>query len=219
MAATTKLSIINDALSNTANNLATEDDLTADPYDPNDAENTASFEWDRASRAYERELPILLERHPWDFAKQTEALEQIDEDDNPSIRFGFAYDWPYYALWLQKVETPGGLAVDYEIIGKFICTDYDGTDSDAPIATFIAVPLIKSDISNLFWEALRVKVEVGILRSINEDYSEATRREQGVEQMLLPLVRTRTDQQTPARRAFRSSIRERRRAGGGPSSL
>ncbi len=216
MAAPTKLSIINDALANTANNLATEDDMTA-------AEGEASFEWDRASRAYERELAVLLERHNWPFAKATEPLEQADEDDNPSNRFGYAYDWPYGALWLERVEVPGGPPIPYEIIGRYICMDYDGGDSDAPIAVFVQSPAgggyTTGDISNLFWEVLRVKVEVGLLRSINEDYAEAARRDSNAEALLLPLVRNRTDQQTPARRAFRSTMLERRRGGGGPRAL
>lgn len=216
MALPTKLSVINDALANTANNLATEDDLTAD-------EGAASFEYDRASRVYDRELPVLLERHAWPFAVTTEALEQADEEDNPSNRFDYAYDWPYFALWLKKVEAPGGTPIPFEIIGRYICMDYDGADDDAPIATFVQSPasggFATSDITSLFWEVLRVKIEVGILRSINEDYSEATRRDSIAEDRLLPLVRTRTDQQMPARRAFRSTMRERRRSGGGPSAL
>jgi hypothetical protein len=215
----TELSILNDALANTANGLIDQAGLDAlDPSTPVTADNDALYLEDRAHRAYARELPLLLERHPWNFAKATEALEQVDEDDNPSNRFGFAYEFPFFCLWLQKVEAPGGSAVDYEIIGRFICTDYDGTDDNAPIATFIAVPQ-PSDTSNLFWEILRQKVEVGILRTINEDYNEATRRDNSVEQMLLPMVRTRTDQQQPTRKAFRSTIRERRRSGGGPSAI
>ena len=213
-----KFSVVNDALSNTSNNLASVADQTLPAYDENDPENTASYEWDRASRTYDRELPILLERHPWPFAKATEALTQAAEADNPSNRYEYAYNWPTGALWLQKVEIPGGAPLDYEIIGRFICIDYDGEDADAPVASFIERPPASS-VSNLFWECLRGKVEVGILRSINEDFSEATRRDSLVEQMMLPLVRTRTDQQTPARRAFRSTMLERRRGGGGPRAL
>lgn len=211
--ALTKQNIVDDALSNTSNNLS-------ETVDPTAAVADQTVEWQKASRAYDRELPLLLERHAWPFAKATEALEQAATADNPSNRYGYAYEWPYGALWLQKVEVPGGLAIDYDIIGPYICTDYNGTDLDvdAPIATFIETPQ-PSDISNLFWECLRVKVEVGVLRSLNEDYAEATRRDRQAEEMLLPLVRTRTDQQQPARRAFRSTMLERRRSGGGPRAL
>lgn len=219
MPTVSKFSIVNDALANTKNNLASAADMLLPEHDPNNPTTTASLVWSRASRAYDRELPLLLERHPWPFAKTTEALDQADDDDNPSNRFGFAYEKPYFCLWLQKVEIPGGATFDYEIIGNLICTDYDGTDDDAPIATFIQMPLILSDISNIFWEVLRVKVEVGILRSVNEDYGEAKSREQMAEGLLLPLVRTRTDQQMPTRRAFRSTMLERRRSGGGPRAL
>ena len=203
-----KFQIVNDALRGTANNEAEEADLTADAAD-------ATYEWQRAGSAYDRELPLLLERHPWPFAKATEPLDQAHEDDNPSNRYTHAYDWPFFCLWLQRVEAPGGLPIDYEIIGRYICMTYDGTDADAPVATFIQAPQ-PSDISNLFYEILRQKVEVACLRGINEDYTEAKRREDFIERELLPLVRTRTDQQTPARRAFRSTMLERRRGGGGP---
>lgn len=212
----TKFSLVNDALANTSNNLAVAADLTLPAHNPNNTSTTASFEWDSASRAYDRELPLLLERHPWPFAKATEALEQAHEDDNPSNRYGYAYDWPYSALWLQKVEAPGGLAIPYEIVGQYICCDYDGTDDDAPIATFIQVPYVKTTMSNLFWDVLRRKVEVGILRTVNEDYGEAKSRDNECEALVLPLVRARTDQQTPPRRAFKSTMRERRAGGGGP---
>lgn len=216
-----RLSIINDALANTANNLCSEEDLEDLPNDASFGAGVDDplYTADRAARAYNRELRLLLARHPWGFAKATEALEQADEDDNPSNRFGYAYDWPYFALWLQTVEAPGGLPIPYEIIGRYICMDYDGTDDDAPVATFTQVPYDTSDINDLFKEILRVKVEVGILRSVNEDYPEAIRRDKDAELMLLPAVRTRNDQQMPARRGFRSSMLERRRSGGGPRAL
>jgi hypothetical protein len=223
MSDTFRLTIINDALANTANNLVSAAQLATVPNEASfgSAEDDADYIADRAARAYDRELRLLLARHPWNFALATENLEQADEDDNPSNRFGYAYDWPYDALWLQKVEEPGGLAIPYEIVGRFICMDYDGTEdtADAPVATFVQVPYDANDLNDLFKEILRVKVEVGILRAVNEDYGEASRRDKEAEGMLLPMARTRTDQQTPPRRAFRSSILERRRAGGGPRAL
>jgi hypothetical protein len=208
--AITKRSIVDDALGQTGNNLSEDADQTAALADQ-------TLEWRRGSAAYDRELPILLERHPWPFARATEAIDQANEDDNPSTRFGYAYEWPFTCLWLQRVEAPGGTPVDYEIIGRLICMDYDGEDDDAPIATFIQTPYT-DEISNLFWEILRQKIEVGLLRAF-EDYDEAKRRDDFIEAHLLPLVRTRTDQQTPARRGRTSTILERRRAGGGPRAL
>lgn len=204
----TKQSIIQDALANTANNLATEEDFDAAP-------DEGGFEWERARRAYERELPLLLERHPWPFARATEALEQEADDDNPSNRYAKAYAWPPAALWLERVEMPGGGALGYDIIGRYLCMDYDGTGADAPVATFVQVPPTTA-ISNLFWEVLRLKVEAGCLRAINEDYAEAKRRDDSAELLLAGQARVRVDQQRPARRAFRSSMLERRRGGGGP---
>lgn len=224
MSDTFRLTIINDALANTANNLVSAAQLATVPNEANfgSSSDDADYIADRAARAYDRELRLLLTRHTWDFARGVENLEQVDEDDNPSNVYGYGYDWPYGALWLQKVEQPGGLAItDFEIIGRTICMDYDGTedDDDAPVATFVQVPYDTTDINDLFKEILRVKVEVGILRAINEDYTEATRRDKNAEEMLLPIVRTRNDQQKPPRKGFRSSMLERRRAGGGPRAL
>lgn len=215
-----RLTICNDALAATGNNLVSEEDLDSVPSEESfgASEDDPLFVADRVARAYDRELRLLLARHPWSFARTTETLDQADEDDNPSNRFGYAYDWPYFCLWLEKVEAPGGLPIPYEIVGRAICMDYDGTDDDSPVATFIAVPQ-PSDINDLFKEILRIKVEVGILRSINEDYAEATRRDRDCETILLPQIRTRNDQQQPARKAFRSSMLERRRSGGGPRAL
>jgi hypothetical protein len=217
---TSKLSICNDALAGTANGLIDQAGLDAlDPDAPITDQNSAYFVEDRVSRAYDRELPLLLERHPWNFARATEALEAAGADENPSNRYGSVYYWPVLALWLETVEAPGGTPIPYEIIGRYICMDYDTTGaSDAPVATFIQMPPT-SDVSNLFWEILRRKVEIGILRAINEDYTEAKRREDDVESTVIPLVRTRTDQQQPSRIRFVSTMRERRRSGGGPQAL
>lgn len=219
--AQTKLSILNDALAATKNLLIDQDGLDAlDPDAPITDANAAYYLEDRASRIYDRELPLLLERHPWNFAKATEQLEQAASTENPSNKYGYVYYWPVLALWLQKVEYAGGGAIPYEVIGRYICMDYDGTiaGDDAPVATFIQTPDY-SDINNLFWEALRRKCEVGILRAVNEDLTEANRREADIENFLLPMVRTRTDQQQPPRRAFYSTMRARRRSGGGPQAL
>jgi hypothetical protein len=207
-----KLSIINDCLANTANARITQAQLDQVPSDSLDA-NDALFLADTAARGYNRELALLLQRHPWPFGLATEALDQAAEAENPSNRYGYAYDWPYGALWLKTVESPGGGALDYEILGQYICADYDGTDDDAPVASFVQTPPV-ADISELFWAVLRIKLEVVILRSVNEDYSEATRRDQIAEGLVLPIVRTRTDQQQPPRRGFRSTMREARRTGG-----
>ncbi len=219
MATTTKLRLINDALGGTANGLISQANLDAlDSDSPITDDNDPLYLADRASRIYDNELVLLLERHTWNFAIDTEALELAGDSENPSNRKSNAYYWPVLALWLQRVEAPGGAPLDYEIIGRYICMDYDGEDDAAPVATYIQKPP-NSEISNLFWAILRGKIEVGILRTVNEDYAEATRRERMIEEVFLPLARTRGDQQNPPRKAFRSSMRERRRAGGGPRAL
>lgn len=194
-----RLSIINDALVNTGNSRV-------------QVEFEDSAEWDVAKTAYDRFLPQLLEAHPWNFATSTEALTQLADADNPSQRFsadndGYAYAMPGGCLWLESV-TRSGIAVDFEIVDDTICTSFDNS-SVALYAKFVRVPSVDK-MSNLFWEAQRKLVESGCLRGLNEENSEASRREQEGWQMLR-LAASRSDQQQPRRNPRVSRMLARRR--------
>lgn len=194
-----RLSIINDALSNTGNNLV-------------QVEFEDSDEWDVAKRAYDRFLPQLLEAHPWNFATTTEVISKLPAADNPSQRFkagesGFAYAIPGGCLWLESVSRTG-VAIDFEIVDDKICTSFDST-SGALYAKFVRQPSVDK-MSNLFWEALRKLVESGCLRGLNEENAEAGRREQEGWQVLR-IAATRADQQQPRRNPRVSRMLARRR--------
>jgi hypothetical protein len=194
-----RLSIMNDALVNTGNNRI-------------QVEFEDTQEWDVAKTAYDRFLPQLLEAHPWNFATATEALTQLADTENPSQQYsadlgGYAYSMPGLCLWLEAVWMNGN-TINFEIVDDKICTFFNNDTYDL-MAKFVRVPATDKP-SNLFWEALRKLVESGCLRGLNEENSEATRREQEGWQMLR-VAATRSDQQQPRRYPRRSRILARRR--------
>lgn len=185
-----RLSIVNDALAETGNNLVA-------------TEGESTDEWAVASRGYNNALPILLEAHPWTFAKTTETL--IADPDNPSDRYSNAYEMPTSSLFLVEV-TLKGLPVEYVIIGTSICCNVDSAEL---LATFVEMPAT-SAITNSFFGALRKKVEASCLRGLNEDYSEARNRDREAD-MLLAEEKSRVDRQQPRHVARRSRMLARRR--------
>lgn len=194
-----RLSIMNDALVNTGNNRIT-------------VEFEDSLEWDVAKTAYDRFLPQLIEAHPWNFATSTEALEKLPDADNPSERFaddigGFAYSMPGSCLWLEQV-TRNGRPIDFEIVDDKICCGYDNADVPL-VAKFVRIPATDK-MTNLFWEAQRKFVESGCLRGLNEENSEASRREQEGWAMLQKAA-NRSDQQQPRRNPRVSRMLARRK--------
>lgn len=194
-----RLSVMNDALVNTGNARI-------------QAEFEDSDEWDVAKTAYDRFLPQLLEAHPWNFATSTQALTKLPDADNPSLRFtadldGFAYAMPANCLWLEMVSR-NGTPIEYEIVDDKICCGFDSAEV-ALYAKFVRTPATDK-ISNLFWESLRKLLESACLRGLNEENSEASRREQEGWQMLR-VAATRSDQQQPRRYPRISRMLERRK--------
>lgn len=194
-----RLSIINDALVNTGNARV-------------QGEFEDTHEWDVAKTGYDRFLPQLLENHPWNFATNTQALEKLPDADNPSIRFsadlgGFAYTMPANCLWLEAVYI-NGRPIDFEIIDDKICAAYD-SDANALMAKFVRMPATDK-VSNLFWEAQRKFVESACLRGLNEENSDASKREQEGWAMLQKAA-NRSDQQTPRRNPRVSRMLARRK--------
>lgn len=189
-----RLSIINDALVNTGNTRV-------------QAEFEDSAEWDVTKTAYDRFLPQLLEAHPWNFATKTEALSQAGE--NPSQIYDYAYTIPGDALWLVAAYHNGDLA-EYEIVDDKLCCDLPNTAYPL-MAKYVRNPGTTA-LSNLFWEALRKLVESACLRGLNEENSEASRREQEGWQMLR-LAASRSDQQAPRRGFLKSGALAARRGG------
>lgn len=185
----TRLSIINDALSETGNNEV-------------EVEGEDSVEWSIASRGYDKALPILLEAHPWKFATTTDTL---DKDENPSDRYQFAYAIPDASLFLVEV-TLGGQRIDFAIIENKICCN---VDSSSLLAQYVQIPPIRA-VSNSFFGVLRKRVEASCLRGLNEDYNEARLRDREADNML-EAEQSRVDRQQPRHVARRSRMLERRR--------
>lgn len=194
-----RLSIINDALANTSNNIV-------------QVEFEDTDEWDIAKRGYDRFLPQLLEMHTWNFATATEVLQKLPDAENPSVQYsadldGYAYSMPGLCLWLDSVWQNGNPVI-FEIVDDKICTPFNNDTYDL-VAKFVRLPAT-DNISNLFWEVQRKLVESACLRGLNDENAEATRREQEAYSMLR-MAATRSDQQQPRRNPRRSRMLARRR--------
>lgn len=185
-----KLAIVNNALAETGNNLCQEAD--------------GSEEWNVASRAYDRALPVMISAHPFNWATTIETLSAAES--NPSERFEYAYRIPLNALHIRTVYV-GGIALagsSYEIIDRTIATSSDSIE-----VLYVRRPP-EDQWPPLFNEALTLRVEAGILRGLNEDFDEATRR-QGLAMAMLHEAKNAADQQAPGRTILKSRMAARRR--------
>lgn len=187
-----KLSIINDALAATANNLVV-------------TEGEDSDEWDVASRAYDSILPELIERHPWNFATTTEVISQ--SGTNPSQVYDYAYTIPtsiYHVIALYQNGSP----ITYEIVDRKACTNFNN-DQYSVYVKGTRNPSADNWPPG-FARVLTLFVEAGCLRGLNEDWAEADKREARGE-VKLAEARTRADRQEPKNPPFRSTMLARRR--------
>lgn len=194
-----KLTVLNDALAGTGNSTI-------------NVLNDGSDEWLIANRAFDRAVRDLASRHNWPFAKATEDLVPADEADNPSkAGYAVAYLLPAALFHLVRVfvlaseNDDPALLDDYQIIGRYLCTNYDSGLS----IEFITTP------ADAVWhpqaaEILTTYVEVGCLRGLNEDFVEADKREARAEARLLE-ARPRVSRQNSRENAYNSSVRQARR--------
>lgn len=188
-----KLTVINNALSATGNN---EVNVLNDPSD----------EYRVANRAFDRALKFLTSRHSWPFAMTTELLVRVPDADNKSRRFsknGFAL--PVNTLHVKEVYRDDIPLTEYEIMGTVLSCPYD---SDIYAAVVREAPDAKWH--PMAEEILTLYIEAGLLRGLNEDFSEAAKRENRAEGMLSE-ARPHLDQQNPARNMYKSKIAAARR--------
>lgn len=188
-----KLTIINRAL------VATGNDRVNSLNDPSD-------EYIVANEAFDRCLGFLAARHSWPFAMTTELLVRVPDADNKSRRYSKnGFRLPQNTLHVKEVFKDTVYLTDYEILGTVLSCNYDSE-------IYAAVVKMPPDANwhPMAEEVLTRYVEAGCLRSLNEDFSEATRREQSAE-LLLEETRTHVDQQNPARNVYKSSIAAARR--------
>lgn len=196
-----RLSIINDALLGTGNNRLNVE------YDGSDA-------WTVAESAYRRSVGYLTDKHDWKFATRTVPLVGL-LPLSPHPLLSKAYALPddclhVVAVWIGLRGGPGAVPLNrYEIVDDRLCCDHDA----GLTIEYVRAP----DPTNWpagFVEICIAKVEAYLLQGLNEDTDNARRRHSDVEDMLAEL-RTRHDQQTPARAILRSPSAERRAGGRG----
>lgn len=183
-----KLTIINNAL------IATGNDRVNVLNDPSD-------EYQVANAAFDRAVRFLIARHTWPFAMATELLVRVPDEDNKSRRFSKnGFRLPANTLHVKEVYYRTFFLTDYEIIGTVLSCNYD-----SEIYASVVMMPPDQDWHPMTEEVLTRYVEAGCLRGLNEDFSEATRRETSAE-LLLEETRSHVDQQNPARNMYKSKI-------------
>lgn len=198
-----KLTIINDALTATANNRVNLADGT--------------HEWQVADKAFTRAVSYLIARHNWPFARKTKLLARAPANEYESQLYpDHGFRLPNDALHLvQAYHRPDGYTgkpiTDYEVIGSILYCRH----ADSVYADYVFAP----DDENwhpLASEILTRYVEAGCYRGLNEDLRAAAATEKAIEDLLLS-VSPRMEQESPARNAYKSKVAEARRTrrGGG----
>lgn len=189
-----KLRIINRALGETGNNQLS---MLADPDFPD--------EWDKANQALERRIDDLASRHNWPFAEKRAPLTLATTDaDRGQLQYG--YPLPPDCLHLRGVLYNGLLQREgWRLEGSTIWSFY----SSGVSALYTYEP------TNAVWhpqaaEILTQFMEASLLRSMNEDFAEADRREIRAEGRLAE-ARPHIAQQNPAKDVYQSSIARARR--------
>lgn len=189
-----KLTILNNALRATGNNAV---NVINDPSD----------EYLVANPAFERALRFLTARHSWPFASTIDLLVRVEDVDNKSRRFSeHGFRLPVNTLHVKEVFWDTVPLTDYEIIGDVLSCRLP----DSVYANVVKLADTEK-LHPMAEEILTLYVEAGCLRGLNEDFSEATRREQKAE-ALLEEARPHVDQQNPARNMYKSRIRDARRS-------
>lgn len=189
-----KLTIINNALRATGNNTV---NVLNDPSD----------EYQVANSAFDRAVRFLTARHTWPFATTTELLVRAPDADNKSRRFSKnGFRLPPNTLHVKEVYLDTQIFTDYEIMGEILSCPYD---SEVYAAVVKAPP--EASWHPMAEEVLTRYVEAGCLRGLNEDFSEATKRENSAEGLLMD-TRTTVDQQNPARNFYKSKVAAARRS-------
>lgn len=190
-----KLTILNNALLGTGNNTV---NVLNDPSD----------EYRVANASFERWLRFLIARHSWPFASAIEALVRVPDADNLSRRFrGNGFRIPPNTLHVKQVYYDSTPLTDYEIIGTVLSCRL----SDQIYAEVVKQKITAEEtLHPMAEEILTIYVEAGCCRGLNEDFNEATRREQKAE-ALLEEARPHVDQQNPARNIYKSKIAAARR--------
>ena len=179
-----KLSIINDVLAETGNNLvAVADD--------------GSDEWTVASPAYDKAVENCLQARNWNFDTAIATLVRVGA--SPDDLFNDAMAMPgntLHLIWVRVNDVPA----DYRIIGNQICLNLNNF-----IAT--AKYLVDTQVTGAwppdFAETIRRWVMAAVYRGLHEDPQSADIQEKAG-MLALTIASTRAAQQDPKRATFNS---------------
>jgi hypothetical protein len=179
-----KLSIINDVLAETGNNLvAVADD--------------GSDEWTTASPAYDKAVENTLDSRNWQFDKHVATLVRVGA--SPDDLFNDAMAMPANALhliWVRVNDQPA----DYKVIGNQICLNLNNFTATAE---FLLDSNATGNWPPLFAEVIRFLVRAAVYRGLHEDPVQGDKEEQKA-MLALTIAGTRDAQQNPKRATFNS---------------
>lgn len=215
-----KLSLINEALALTGNNLvAVADD--------------GSDEWTACSAAYEAAIEYMLDSHDWKQLTTVATLNSTGVAPTDS-EFDTAFAKPpdcIHVIWLRINESGGtggsNVACVYQVLTNQIVVNLFDEPPGVPPPPGTPTPVVTmkyvsssppgvggggpaSYMLRTFMTALRAFVVAGIYRGLHEDPAEARAEEQAA-MKLLQDARTRSDQEQPKRAIFNSRITASRR--------
>ncbi|TAL43845.1 MAG: hypothetical protein EPN91_05670 [Salinibacterium sp.] len=216
-----KIDVINSALTSTGDNIVT-------------AADNGSDEWNICSNTYETSLAYIMESHGWGYATQVAVLQPSPTPPQDS-NWDTAYPLPndcIHIIWAkinQDVASALGSSQPvltlYKIMGTptgpvLVINAQGGPPPPNPPQTPAQVTIKYISNSGALCDstngtptmivALQTYVMSGIYRALHEDVTEADRVYQGAER-LLQQARTRYDQQLPKRQFFNSRITASRR--------
>jgi hypothetical protein len=172
---------------------------------PPQTEDDGSAEWDVCSARYDLILPVLIQKHGWNFATRMEVL--VEAGSNPSQNFDYAYLRPPGAVHVLALWS-GGLKIDkYEVLDGKFCTDV----SQAAGVTAEYVVVVGPDAaSNLFVLGLVEHIRAGVIGGLQEDLQRADDLEAKAN-LIIDQARSRDNQEEPARDLSVGRVASRRR--------
>jgi hypothetical protein len=185
-----KLSIINDVLSETGNNLvAVADD--------------GSDEWNVASPAYDKAVENTLEARNWNFDTAVATLVRVGASPDDLFNDAMAMPSPIlHLIWVRVNDVPA----DYLIINDQICLSLRGFTATAK---YIVDSQSTAAWPPLFAEIIRRWVLAAVYRGLHEDPAEANNQEKAA-MFALTQASTRVAQEDPKRATFNSRAKTSR---------
>lgn len=192
-----KISLVNNALSQTGDNLVA-------------AADNGSVEWNTCSPAYETGLAYVCENHPWSWLTDIRTLQPSPTAPTDTF-FDTAYPLPDDLIHLILVRVDNRPCVWGLLNGQLVVNSQGGPPPPSPPTAPLPVTIkgifsTNSDPTNATPTvvlALQMFVMSGIYRGMKKDVAEAGRLFAAARQMLEE-AKARHDMQNPKRLAFNS---------------